>query len=134
MDLRARSAGGQGDFPPRSFAQRHYRLRLRTRLDFAQRRQELRLGGDRALAGRGQGPLVGLARGLRRPRLGIRGGIDGRAVLAADVVSLAHALGRVVALPEELQQLVVGDDLRIEHHLHRLGLSGIVRRRRLGGT
>ena len=48
---------------------------------------------------------IGLLGGLGRLplRLGII--IDARAILRADIVALAHALGRVVALEEELQQL-----------------------------
>src|SRR3712207_3712796 len=49
---------------------------------------------------------------------------DGRPVLAADVVSLAHALRRVVVLPEDLQQSFVAGHRRVEHDAHRLGVSG----------
>ena len=48
----------------------------------------------------------GLLLGVHRP-------VQRRAVLRADVVPLPHALGRVVALPERLQQLVVGDPGRV---------------------
>ena len=44
----------------------------------------------------------------------IRGVVDARAVLRADVVALAHALGRVVLLEERLQQVGVGDLLGVE--------------------
>ena len=53
--------------------------------------------------------------------------VDRRAVLGADVVALAHALGGVVALPEHLEQLVDGDDLGIEHDQHGLGVAGAAR-------
>src|SRR5687767_14505467 len=66
------------------------------------------LGGDRAQAAAGQALAVGLPCGLRRPLLVDGIGVDRRAVLAADVVALAHALGRVVVLPEDLEQLIVG--------------------------
>ena len=55
------------------------------------------LGGDLAVAGVAQALLVELARGLRGLALGVRGRVDGGAVLGAHVVALAHALGRVVA-------------------------------------
>src|SRR5690606_2228152 len=67
------------------------------------------LGGDGAVAGGGQGLLVGLAGGLGRLALGLGVGVDGRAVLGADVVALAHALGGVVGLPEDAQKPLVGD-------------------------
>src|SRR6185295_881699 len=44
--------------------------------------------------------------------------IDARAILRADVVALAHPLRRIVALPEDLQELGIADDLRIEYHEH----------------
>src|SRR5438128_1157786 len=63
------------------------------------------LGGDLAVAGTGENRLVGLARGLGRIGLVLRDRVDGGAVLRARVVSLSHSLGRVVALPEDPQQL-----------------------------
>src|SRR5215472_2550074 len=45
-------------------------------------------------------------------------------VLGADVVALPHALGRVVRLPEHLEQIAVGDVLGVEHHPDRLGVTG----------
>ena len=67
------------------------------------RRQDL--GGDGAEPLRGERASIGRLRGLGGfpLRLGIV--IDARAILRADIVALAHALGRVVALPEQLQQL-----------------------------
>ena len=71
------------------------------------------LGRDRAVAGsRCSRALVGVARGLGGALLLVVRGVDRRAVLGARVVALAHALGRVVVLPEDLQQLLVADDLR----------------------
>src|SRR5690349_12160531 len=52
------------------------------------------LGGDRAIALGGEGLLVGRPGGLRRRGLGGVRRIDARAVLGADIVALAHALGR----------------------------------------
>jgi hypothetical protein len=63
-------------------------------------------GGERLLVAR-----LG-ARGDLRLLLGVREH-DG-AVLGADVVALAVALGGVVALPERPQELLVGDLLRVE--------------------
>src|SRR3954464_3973123 len=64
---------------------------------------ELRdLGRDRAVAGVEQALAEhGPARLDRGGLLG-RGGVDRRAVLRAGVVALAHALRRVMVLPEEL--------------------------------
>ena len=47
------------------------------------------------------------------------------AVLGADVVALAHALGRVVLLEEDLEQVGVGDLRRVEGDQHRLGVAGL---------
>src|SRR3712207_7519268 len=44
--------------------------------------------------------------------------VDRRAVLRADVVALAHALRRVVVLPEEAQDLVARDALGVEDDEH----------------
>src|SRR5690606_11926689 len=65
------------------------------------------LGGDLTIASLAQRLFVGL---LGRARgLGLLGrvGVDGRAILRADVVALAHALGGIVALPEHLEQILV---------------------------
>ena len=61
---------------------------------------------------------------LDRRALGFGGVVDRAAVLRAHVVSLAHPLGRVVVLPEHLQQLVEADHGRIEHDLYNLGVTG----------
>src|SRR5438132_4101837 len=57
------------------------------------------LGRDRAVAGLAEPRLVHLAPGLGGLALARRIGIDRRAVLRADIVALAHPLGRVVPLP-----------------------------------
>src|SRR6478735_133020 len=54
-------------------------------------------------------------------------GVDRASILRADVVALTHALRRVVALPERLQQLLVRDLVRIEHDQHHLGVTGAAR-------
>ncbi len=51
---------------------------------------------------------------------------DHRAVLVADVGALAVDLGRVVHLPEGLEQGLVGDSGRVVLHLHHLGVTGAV--------
>ncbi len=50
------------------------------------------------------------------------GDIDARAVLGAHVATLAHALRRVVVLPEDLEQLLVGDHRGVEDHEDGLGV------------
>jgi len=82
------------------------------------------LGGDVAVAGFAQ-LLAELGGRLLGGRLLLRTVVeDRRTVLGADVVALAHALGRVVRLPEHLDQLGVGDLLRIEHDANRLRVPG----------
>src|SRR3984957_11912219 len=94
---------------------------------------EIELAGRPDLRGDGaetfclQRLLVGDPRCVSGFALGIAGGVDRGTILGSDVVALAHPLGRVVALPENLQQPVVGDFLRIEHHKHRFGMSGAAR-------
>ena len=62
--------------------------------------------------------LLGLHR-AGRPRT-----CRSRSGTGCHVVALAHALRRVVALPEDLQQLAVGDLLGVEHHQHDLAVTG----------
>ncbi len=50
-----------------------------------------------------------------------------------DVIALTHALRRIVTFPKRLQQLLVGDFSRIEHHQHRFGLTGTARTHLLVG-
>ena len=87
-------------------------------------RGRLDLGRDRLVAGRPQVLVVGGQRHLRGLLLGVVGEVDARAVLGADVVALAHPLGRVVLLEEDLEQVGVGDLLRVEGDHHRLGVAG----------
>src|SRR5580693_56367 len=65
------------------------------------------LGGDLAQPCRYELTLIGLPRGLGSGLLLRRKRIDCRPVLGPDVVALPHALGRVMALPEQLQQCLV---------------------------
>ena len=50
--------------------------------------------------------------------------VDRRAVLAAAIVALAHALGGVMAFPEQLQQIAQADEALIPDHPHHLGVAG----------
>src|SRR6185436_10167306 len=50
--------------------------------------------------------------------------IDAGAILRADVVALAHALRGVMALPERLEQALIGDLLGIVDHQHNLVVAG----------
>jgi len=85
------------------------------------------LAGDLAIAALAEFDLVGRLRGLRHDRLFVAGDIDTRAVLGADIVALAHALGRVVTFPEYLHQPGKGHDLRIVDHPDRLRMAGPAR-------
>src|SRR5205085_384223 len=85
------------------------------------------LRGDLADTALVQGGLVALARGGGGLRLLGGRGVDGRAVLGADVVALAHALGGIVAFPERLQQIVVRDPLGVVGDEDGLGVAGPAR-------
>ena len=80
------------------------------------------LGGDGAAPGCGERPLVGLARPAGDLLLRRALGVDGAAVVAADVVALAVALGRVVALPELREHRRERHPRGVEGHLHHLGV------------
>src|SRR5262252_3935896 len=84
----------------------------------------LDLGRDRAIALGLERRLVDRARGFGELFLLGRGRVDGRAILRADIIALAHALGRVVAFPESLQEPVVADLLRVIDDEHDLGMAG----------
>ena len=51
--------------------------------------------------------------------------IDGRAVLGAVIVTLTHALRRVMVFPEHLEQLFIADDARVIHHTYRFSMTGL---------
>src|SRR6185312_12389353 len=82
------------------------------------------LGGDRAVAGALQLGRIGLARRLGRLALRVAVDVERAAILRAGVAALAHALRRIVVLPEHAQELVVRDLLRVEHDAHHLGVTG----------
>ncbi len=98
------------------------------------------LGGDLAVAGVREDLLVGGPGRLGSGLLGVGVGVDRRAVLGADVVALAEALGGVVRLPEHLEQVRVRDLGGVVHDPHRLGVAGhagahlLVRRVRRGAA
>jgi hypothetical protein len=77
------------------------------------RRQNLR--GDRVEA------LLGCFRcaGLR-----VGSDIDAGPILSAEVIALAHALRRIMALEDHLEQIVIAHALRIEDHEHGLVVPG----------
>ena len=81
---------------------------LVVRLGVVERAEVGELGGDRPVAG-----VAERRRHRRRgwPRLALAlaglGEVDRAAVLRPDVVALAHPLGRVVVLPEQLEQPLV---------------------------
>ena len=93
-------------------------------LRVVERRRVGDLGRDRAVALRRELALVHLAGGLGGRALLGRVDVDQRAVLRADVVPLAHALGRVVALPEDPQHLLVARLRRVEDGEHDLDVAG----------
>ncbi|SCM77827.1 hypothetical protein KL86PLE_60143 [uncultured Pleomorphomonas sp.] len=84
-------------------------------------------GDRRRPAGPGKRLAVGFAGGFRHGALRFAVHEDRRTVLGADVVALAHALRRIVAFEEQADEIGVGDGVRVEHHLHRLGMAGAAR-------
>src|SRR6185312_14714687 len=64
------------------------------------------------------------ARGFGGGALRRREHVNAGAVLRADIVALAHALGRVMIFPERLQQPLVRDFLWIVDHQHDLVVAG----------
>src|SRR5208282_1666051 len=66
------------------------------------------LGRDGAEAFCRERLLIGGLRGVSGFALRIVEGVDRAAILRADVVALAHALRRVVVLPERLEQTLIG--------------------------
>src|SRR4029077_6227040 len=74
-----------------------------------------------------QGLLVGPLGRLGRTLLLLGEIIDAGTVLRADVVSLTHALGRVVRLEEDLEKLLVADLRRIVNEEHSLVMPGHAR-------
>src|ERR1035441_3169769 len=88
------------------------------------------LGGDGAVALALDRRLIHRLRRLSGLALLGREGVNARAVLGADAAALAHALRRVVALPERLEQRLVENLFRIVHHQHHLVVAGAPRDRK----
>ncbi len=82
------------------------------------------LGRDLAVAGLGQLALEHLARRQHRVALPVVRVVDRGPVLRAGVVPLPHALGRVVALPEDLEHLLVARPGRVEDGEDDLRVAG----------
>ena len=96
-------------------------------IDIARRAREYRFGSLQESIGFvvAELHLVGVPRRLGRRALRVAVAVDARAVLGPDVVALPHPLGRVVALPEGLQELLIGQLGRVEYHRYCLGVSGL---------
>src|SRR6476646_770470 len=93
-------------------------------LGVVERARRRDLSADLAVAGLAQALLEHRGAVLRRLRLRVGERVDRRAVLRADVISLTHALRRVVVLPEELEQLLVARLLGVEDDQDGLGVAG----------
>src|SRR6266403_6145038 len=95
--------------------------------------REIEFGRWRDLRGDGsqtlcrQRLLIGRAGCIGCFALRVAESVDRGTILGADVIALTHALRRVVTFPKRLQELVVRDFLRIEHHQHRFGMTGAAR-------
>src|SRR5712691_2778837 len=83
-----------------------------------ERRRVADLGGDGSVTFRSQRLGVGGLRSFGSRALRRIERVDAGAILRADVVALAHALGRIVGLPKRLEQALVGDPARVEDHQH----------------
>src|SRR5438876_414047 len=90
-----------------------------------ERRRVENFGRDRVETPGLQRLVVPRLRRLGGLALGGGEGIDAGAVLRAGIVALAHALGGIVALPERLQQVFIGDPLRVIDHYHDLVVAGL---------
>ena len=82
------------------------------------------LGRDLALARARERVAVAAGRQVGGLGLLLADRVDGGAVLGADVVALAHALRRVVDLPERLEEIVVGDLGGVERDQDGLRVAG----------
>ena len=82
------------------------------------------LGGYPAVTRFLQRRLVGLHALVSRLVLTVIVGVYRGTVLRSDVRALAHALGRIVGLPEKLQQPFVRHHRGMEHHQHDFGMPG----------
>src|SRR5262245_34569757 len=87
-------------------------------LGVVERRGIADLGRDLAVAGLGQRLLKRRARAPGGLLLRVPVTVDRGSILRADIVSLAHALGRVVVLPEDPEKILVADLRGIEGDEH----------------
>ena len=81
------------------------------------------LSGNGISSGRFQGRAVTLGNTARGVQLVIGRAIDRRAILRADIIALAIALGRIMLFPESLQDRFQRHDVRVEHHHHDFGMA-----------
>src|SRR3569623_964745 len=75
-------------------------------------------GGDTAATGLLQSVLIGGERSLRRLHLLAVVRVYAGTVLSTDIIALAHALSRIVRLPEQCQQIPVVEHGGIVNHPH----------------
>ena len=85
---------------------------------------ELGRGRDFGDDGPPETALRGIAGGARRRFLLRRVNENHRAVLRANVGTLAIPGGRIVIVPEHFEQVAVTDRRRVEGHLHYFGVAG----------
>jgi len=71
-----------------------------------------------------QRSLINVSRCLREPLLLVGVSVDARSVRRSPVITLPHALRRVVVLPEELEQIGVGDLVWVKDHPYHFGVTG----------
>ena len=81
------------------------------------------LRGDGAVARLAQQHLIGRLAGLGLGEQGRFVHVDHRAVLAAAIIALAIALGGVMALPEQLQQVAEVNLRGVPHHPHHFAVA-----------
>src|SRR5258708_164743 len=81
-------------------------------------------GGDGTKAPRLELLAIHFFRCFRGPALVGSEGIEAGAILRAHVVALAHALGRIVILPERFAQPLIGYVVRVIDHEHHLVVTG----------
>jgi hypothetical protein len=74
------------------------------------------LRGDLATTRDAERLLVGVTALLCGSLLFGRKRVYARAVGGANIIALAHALCWIMLFPEQRQEFVIGDDVRVEHH------------------
>ena len=81
------------------------------------------LGSDRSKSTRGECRLVEISGNLGQPLLLVAVSVDARSILGAPVVALPHALGRIMALPEQREQIGVGHAIRMKDNPDNFGVA-----------